>query len=251
VVGKADFPARMCCHRLLRRVGVAVADGREPVTGSLLAYLNAEDRAFLLELGKRRRFAAGDMLLWQGDPTDHVLVIMAGWVRVYADTANGHEVLIALRGPGDVVGDQAALHGWTRTASVRTLEKVDAIQLRSEHLDHCLRARPSIAIALLRQMSERLREAETVRMEYVALDVTKRVAAYLIRLARQHGIPHHEGLALRMPLTQQDIANHLGASRRTVARALAVLRERRIVTTLRRRILILRPDVLDVFATSD
>jgi CRP-like cAMP-binding protein len=228
-----------------------VPDDREPVAGSLLAYLDQADRAFLLEFGHRRVFAAGDMLLRQGDPTDYVMVIQSGWVRVYANTANGHEVLIALRGPGDVVGDQAALHGWSRTASVRTLEKVSVTQLRSEQLDNCLRVRPNIAIALLRQMSERLREAETVRMEYVALDVTKRVATYLLRLANQHGVPEHEGLALRMPLTQQDIANHLGASRRTVARALAVLRERRIVTTLRRRIVILQPDVLGVFARSD
>jgi CRP-like cAMP-binding protein len=228
-----------------------VPDDREPVTGSLLAYLDPADRSVLLELGHRRVFAAGEMLLRQGDPTNHVMVIQSGWVRVYANTANGHEVLIALRGPGDVIGDQAALHDWSRTASVRTLENVSVIQLRSEQLDNCLRARPSIAIAMLRQMSERLREAESARMEYVALDVTKRVATYLLRLAQQHGIRQHEGLALRMPLTQQDIANHLGASRRTVARALAVLRERRIVTTLRRRIVILQPDVLDVFARAD
>jgi CRP-like cAMP-binding protein len=88
-------------------------------------------------------------------------------------------------------------------------------------------------------------------MDFVALDVTKRVATYLVRLAAQHGIPDRAGVTLRMPLTQQDIANHLGASRRTVARALAVLRERQIVTTFRRRIVILQPDVLSLFARSE
>jgi CRP-like cAMP-binding protein len=228
-----------------------VADDREAVAGSLLAYLEPEDRALLHRLGVRRSFPAGEMLLRQGDPTNHVLVIVSGWVRVYISTPNGHEVLVALRGPGDVVGDQAALHGWTRTASVRTLETVTAVQLSSDQLANCLRSRPSIAIAMVRQMSERLREAEAARIDFVALDVTKRVAAYLVRLADQHGIPGPGGLALRMPLTQQDIANHLGASRRTVARALAVLRERRIVTTFRRRIVIIQPDVLSVFARSE
>jgi CRP-like cAMP-binding protein len=196
------------------------------VAGSLLAYLDPADREVLNELGVRRSYPAGETLLRQGEPTSHLLVIISGWVRVYISTPNGHEVLVALRGPGDVIGDQAALHGWTRTASVRTLEAVTAILLRGEQLVNCLRSRPNIAIALVRQMSERLREAEAARIDFVALDVTKRVAAYLVRLADQHGIPEQSGLSLRMPLTQQDIANHLGASRRTVARALAVLRER-------------------------
>lgn len=228
-----------------------MANDREAAAGSLLAQLEPADRAVLLGLGVRRSYPAGETLLRQGDPTDHVLLIVSGWVRVHASTPNGHEVLIALRGPGDVVGDQAALHGWVRTASVRTLETVTAIQLRGEQLAGCLRSRPSIAMGMLRQMSERLREAEAARMDFVALDVTKRVATYLMRLAGQHGIPDQAGVTLRMPLTQQDIANHLGASRRTVARALAVLRERQIVTTFRRRIVILQPDVLSLFARSE
>jgi CRP/FNR family cyclic AMP-dependent transcriptional regulator len=230
---------------------LAVADDETPVAGSLLAHLQAADREFLIDLGRRRGFDTGDILIWQGDPTDHVFVVLSGWVRVYSSTANGHEILVALRGPGDVVGEQAALHGWQRTASIQTLEPVATVQLSSAQLESCLRNRPNIALAMIRQMSERLREAENARVDFAALDVAQRVAAFLSRLAHQHGVPGPEGLALHMPLSQQDIANRVGASRRAVARSLAALRERHIITTSRRRIVIVQPEVLEAFAHSE
>ncbi|MFL6141522.1 MAG: Crp/Fnr family transcriptional regulator [Labedaea sp.] len=226
-------------------------DDREPVVGSLLAYLDPADRDVLLGLGARRSFPGGELLLRQGDPTDHVLVLEQGWVRVFSATTNGHEVLVALRGPGDVIGDQAALHGWLRTASISTLEPVNAVLIRGEQLLACLRTRPTIALAMIRQMSERLREAESARIDFAALDVTKRVATFLLRLAAQHATTEPDGIVLRMPLTQQDIANRVGASRRAVARSLAVLRERQIVSTLRRRIVIRAPDVLELFSGAE
>ena len=226
-------------------------DDQEPVAGSLLAYLDPADRDVLLKLGARRRFPAGETLLRQGEPTEHVLVLQSGWVRVISATTNGHEVLVALRGPGDVVGDQAPLHGWTRTASVSTLEPVSAVLIRGEQLLACLRARPNLALAMLRQMSERLREAESARVDFAALDVTKRVATFLLRLARQHGTTEPNGISLGVPLTQQDIANGVGASRRQVARSLAVLRERQIVGTVGRRLAIRAPEVLELFGAAE
>lgn len=228
-----------------------MADDNEPVAGSLFAYLEAADRDHLLTLGVRRTFPANETLLRQGDPTDHVLTIVSGWVRVYSTTPGGREVLVALRGPGDVVGDLAALHGWPRTGSVATVERVTAIQLRSTQFMHCLHARPTIAIGMLRQMSARLRQAELARMDFAALDVSRRVAMFLMRLAGQHGEPGPAGITLRVPLTQQDLANGVGASRRAVARSLAVLRERRIVNTSRRRIVIIQPEVLGALARTE
>ncbi|HEU5470822.1 MAG TPA: Crp/Fnr family transcriptional regulator [Actinophytocola sp.] len=222
-----------------------------PVAGSLLAYLEATDRDFLLGLGVRRTFGVGEVLLRQGDPTDHALVLMSGWVRVFSSTANGHEILVALRGPGDVVGDQAALHVGPRVSTVQTLEPVVAMQLTSAQLRDSVRTRPNIAFAVIRQLAERLREAENARVDFAALDVAQRVAVFLLRLARQHGVVERDGLTLRMPLSQQDIANRIGASRRTVARSLAVLRERRVVSTHRRRIVIVQPDVLEALARSE
>lgn len=220
------------------------------VTGSLLTYLEPDELPVLLTGGVTRSFPSGDLLLREGDPTNHVFVLVTGWVRVFSTSMDGREVLLGLRGPGDVIGDLAALHGWSRTASVRTLHGVTAVQLLSAQFVHSLHTRPRIAVAMLKQMSTRLRESEITRVDFATLDVTKRVARYILWLVEQHGVSESGGLSLRMPLTQQDIANRVGASRRAVARAMRILRERRIVATSRQRILVARPEVLALFGNA-
>jgi CRP/FNR family transcriptional regulator, cyclic AMP receptor protein len=220
------------------------------VPGSLLSYLDVGEREHLLARGISRSFGPEELLLHEGDPTTHVLVLTTGWVRVYAATPEGHEVMIGLRGPGDVIGDIAALSGSERNASVRTMEPVTVVQLLSEQFVACLYDRPGIAIGMIKQMSVRLAEAQAVWVDSATLDVTKRVARCLLRLIDAHGVAEPEGVALGIPLSQQDIANRVGASLRAVARALAILRERQILATSRRRFVVARPEVLRLFAGS-
>lgn len=215
-----------------------------PVEGSLLSYLDVVDRDHLVAIGVRRRFAEGDLLLRQGDPSDHVLLLLAGWVRVYAASVNGQETMVALRGPGDLVGELAALHGWDRTANVQALTRVDAAQLLRPQFVECVYGNSAIAVGLVKQMSARLREVQTILTEITTLDVNQRVATYLLQLASRHGTPGPDGITLSMPLSQQDIASRIGASLRGVARAMAALRDRGIICTTRRRIVLRRPDAL-------
>jgi CRP/FNR family cyclic AMP-dependent transcriptional regulator len=216
----------------------------EPIDRSLLAYLAANDQRYLLGQGVRRSFRAEELMLHEGDPGDHILIVRSGWVRVSTALPDGQEVLLALRGPGDVIGELAMLHGWTRTATVRSLERVEAVLLRGPQFMASIRERPEIALALVKTVSARLREAESTRIDIATLDVSRRVATYLLRLADQHGRRDPAGTVLDPPLTQQDIANRVGASRRAVARSLAVLRERGIVLTARRRIVVAKAEVL-------
>lgn len=225
----------------------------EPVAGSLLAHLEPADRRLLLDRGTPRTFPADEVVLRQGDPTDHVLVLVSGWVRVDAVTRDGGELLVAFRGPGDVLGDLAALRGSTqaptvRTATVRTLTAITAVQLRRERFVELLETRPSITLGLARQMASRLVQAETARTDAATLDVNRRVAVYLARLLPAHGVHTPEGVVLTLPLTQQDIAHSIGASLRAVARAISLLRDRGIVEPpARGRILVTRPEVLTAF----
>jgi len=218
--------------------------------GALLAYLSEADRAYLLGLGVRRSFGAKEFVLLQGDPSDHVHILISGWVRVSAVVEDGREVLYALRGPGDVLGDIAAVSGSSRTASVRSLEPVTVVQLSGAQFLACLRARPEIAIAMIKSVVTRLRDAETARTDSAMLGVAQRVAAHLVRLVPDHGRPVEDGVMIDIPLSQQDIADQIGAALRTVARGLAVLRDRGIVETGRRQITIRRLSVLRALASS-
>ncbi|NBH07157.1 Crp/Fnr family transcriptional regulator [Amycolatopsis sp. SID8362] len=219
--------------------------------GALLAYLADADREYLLARGTRRRFRANDVVLMEGDPSDHVHVLVSGWVRVSAIVEDGREVLFGLRGPGEVLGDLAAVTGRPRTASVRAIEPCTVFQLTGAQFIDVLHARPEIAIATIKTVAARLRNAESARVDSAALDVTRRVAVHLLRLADEHGRSVPEGVVIEAALSQTDIAAQVGAARRTVARALRVLRERGIVETGRRRILIRKPRVLEAFARSE
>lgn len=214
------------------------------VDGSLLAYLGPADRAYLLDAGLKRSFGADEVLIREEDPSDFLHVIVSGWVRVSTLLDDGRELVYALRGPGDVLGDLAALHGWERTASVRSIEPTTVTQLTAARFQACLRDRPEIAMALIKTLAVRLRQAEKARVGAVALDVSHRLAAHLARLMAERGRRTPEGIVIDTPFTQEELANQLGASRRAVARAMAMLRSRDVVSTGRRRIVVSRPEVL-------
>jgi CRP-like cAMP-binding protein len=226
-------------------------DPSDTAEGALLAFLTDSDRAYLLAQGVRRRFRANDVVLMEGDPSDHVHVLVAGWVRVSTIVEDGREVLFALRGPGEVLGELAAIHGWARTASCRAIEACTVVQLTASQFLAVLRARPEIAIATIKTVAARLRNAESARVDSAAFDVSRRVAVHLVRMADEHGRSVPEGVVIEAALSQADIAAQVGAARRTVARALGVLRERGVVETGRRRILIRRMRVLRALARSE
>jgi CRP-like cAMP-binding protein len=218
------------------------------VPGSLLAYLDHSSQARLLDAGQPRSFGRNDVLLWCGDTTDHVLVIVEGWVRVSVSALDGKEIVFASRGPGDILGEIAALHRRPRMATVRATQDVRAINLRRTAFLAAL-GDPAIAMAVSMQMAGRLLDAESARVDTATLGVDQRVAVYLQSLADQHGVPDKGCVVIGMRLTQQDIADRIGVSLRTVSRSMALLRQRQIVTTARRTIVLTRPDVLRTFAS--
>ena len=218
--------------------------------GALLACLADTDRDYLLGRGTRRRFRANDVVFMEGDPSDHVHVLVSGWVRVSTMAEDGREVLFGLRGPGEVLGDLAAVTRRPRSASVRAIEPCTVFQFTGAEFIDVLHARPAIAVATIKTVAARLRNAESARLDAAAFDVSRRVAAVLVRLAEERGRIVPEDVVVDA-LSQEDIAAQIGAARRTVARALRVLRERGIVETGRRRFLIRELRVLRAFAHSE
>lgn len=225
--------------------------GDLPGLDSFVSFLPPRAWEAVAAAGVSRRYPAGKSLILQGDPTDHVLVITAGWVRVSATDPDGHETLLALRGPGDIVGDAAAFTGEPRAASITTLQEVDVLQLRQQDFHTVFTREPAVATALIRTLYAREQESEEARRNLAALDVSGRIARYLVRLAERHGQPGPDGVVLAVALTQQDLANHTAASLRAVARALAGFRDRGVIRTGRRRVIIQRLDVLRDWARLD
>jgi CRP/FNR family transcriptional regulator, cyclic AMP receptor protein len=125
-----------------------------PYPGSFLARLQEGDQDFLLGDYTPRTFPANAVLFHQGDPSDSVVFLLSGWAKVFTDSLNEHEALLALRGPGDVLGELAAIDGRPRSATVQMLMPAQVAVLSANRLLSRLRQRPDIAIALLGDVAD-------------------------------------------------------------------------------------------------
>ncbi|WP_431984444.1 Crp/Fnr family transcriptional regulator [Streptomyces qinglanensis] len=209
-----------------------------------LARLEHQERIALLELGRPMTYGPQSVLVHQDEPSTHVVIILAGWTKVTHAAANGYEALLALRGPGDVVGEASAVSGRPRSATVAALGQVEAVTIeRGGFLTH-LAEFPATALHLLTLIGDRTRASDRRRVEQGALGVRERLALLLLELSRTHGVQEAEGVRLTAGLSQHELAGAVGASREAVARLLKSLRERDIVRTSRRGLVLVRPDRL-------
>jgi CRP/FNR family cyclic AMP-dependent transcriptional regulator len=215
-----------------------------------LTRLEREDREALLGLGRAITYSARGVLLREHEPSTHLLVVLAGWTKVTSAASNGYEALLAIRGPGDLVGEGAVLSGRPRSATVTALGEVKCVAVDSEQFKKLLEARPTVAMHLLALATERTRASDRRRLEFAALTVQERLAALLLQLARSHGENTPEGIRLTTGLSQQELAGSVGASREAVARLLKGLRERGVVQTGRRGLVLLKPEVLRRMAST-
>jgi CRP-like cAMP-binding protein len=215
-----------------------------PIAGSFLAALDAAERQVLLQGSTRRWFAAQTALFHQGDPSTHILILLVGWIKAFSTSRTGYEALLAIRGPGDVIGELSALDGKARSATVLTLGPVEVAVLPAEQFMTLLGRRPQLAIALLGYLAGRLREADRRRLEFGALSVSERLVRRLLELTELHGTAEPGRIVIDIPLSQRELAGSVGASREAVARVLKILRERQVVITQRQRIVVLQPQVL-------
>jgi CRP-like cAMP-binding protein len=151
-----------------------------------------------------------------------------------------------------LVGEISVLDGRPRSASVVALDDVDGVLVSGDRFRAFLRTNPDAALELLSNVVSRLREADRRRAEFGAYDVASWVARLLLDLADRFGSPAPDGsgATITVALSQHDLAGTTGSSREAVARALRRLRESGGIVTQRRRIIVLRPDLLREVAES-
>ena len=137
-----------------------------------------------------------------------------------ASAANGYEALLALRGPGDIVGESAALTRRPRSATVTALEPCARWPSERERFSDFLGRSPKVSFALLGLTSDRTRAADRRRLEFASMNVRERFATLLLDLARTHGRRTDAGIELAVPLSKQELAGSVGASREMVHRLL-------------------------------
>ena len=187
--------------------------------------------------GHTRKFQRGHALFTEGDRAERVFLIERGWVTVTCTAPGGREIVLGLRGPGDMLGELSALDGEPRSATAVTLSEVEAIVVSGSTL---MRALDDVAASheLIRMLAARLRDADRKRLEFAALDTLGRVAWRLYELSERFGHESEEGISIELPLSQEQLAAWCGASRESTVKALTSLRGLGYITTGRRRVVI-------------
>jgi CRP/FNR family cyclic AMP-dependent transcriptional regulator len=209
-----------------------------------LGSLDGVQAAALRDRAVVRRFRKGQALFHEGASSDRVIVLLSGRVKVSTVAGDGKEIVLAFRGPGDLLGELSAIDGEPRSASVEAIEPVEALGIAAADFRSFLIAHPEVALLLMQMLSRRLRDADRKRVEFGAYDTVGRVAARLVELAEQYGEPVAHGLRIGLPLSQEELAGWTGASREAVSKALQTLRKVGWVVTERRRITVLDLDAL-------
>lgn len=220
-------------ERYAGRVNAGIARG-----GPFLAALTEDDARELRALGRIRDYDAGDAIFHQGDETGDVAILLAGRVKVTNITAGGKEVILAFRGPGDIVGETGAIANATRSCAVRALEPVQTLAVGATAFRGFLAAHGNASMNLVFMLIERLQAADQARVEFASHDVIGRVSRRLVELCERFGEPCDEGIEVTLALSQEELAGWTASSREAVAKAMRLLRELGWIETRRRRIVV-------------
>lgn len=224
----------------------------EPSQKTFWSALDDDRQAALCEVGYFRVFAGGAPIMHQGDESDQVVVIESGWAKVTSATAGGHEVVLAVRGPGDLVGESALTGGGERSATITALSHVRALVIPAARFMAFLDAHPEVWLLVSSTVVQRLDDADRrlrVHLTSRGLERLALLLADLADLSAGQNPPGPDGsIDIGPPLSQEELGRWMDASRETVARSLGALRRQGLVRTDRRKITVVDPSRLRAFA---
>lgn len=164
-----------------------------------------------------RTFPAGSSIMTAEQPGEVVYIIRTGTLKIHIEQQDGTDVILALLGPGDIVGEMSLIDSAGRSASVITLEDSQLIWMGGEIFQEMLRTIPAFAQNLVRILAGRVRQANELIQSLATLDVNGRVSRQLLSFAEKYGRPEPSGgVTIPIRLTQGDIADLVGASRKRV-----------------------------------
>lgn len=207
--------------------------------------LSEDDLARVAEVAVPRQFEGGEVVFREGDESNTCYIVRSGHARAIREHSDGRSITLAHFGPGDIFGELAMFDNESRSATVDTLENMEAIAILGGDMRRLLREHPDIAVKLVAALGRRLRETNERLARQSFQTVQSRVAAVLAQLvaeARAEGAADGDVL---ITSTQADLAQLAGSSRESASRFLAVLERAGIITQGRGRLVVHDPAALE------
>ncbi len=181
---------------------------------------DAASASLLANMGSVK-ISKGTILFAEGDGGDQLYVIAEGKLKLGTSSGDGRENLLSILGPGEMFGELSLFDPGPRTSTATAVTDAKLLSLGQEKLLPWLAENPKVSLQLLASLAQRLRRTNEAVGDLVFSDVPGRVAKALIDLGERFGKKTEEGLFVHHDLTQEELAQLVGASRETVNKALA------------------------------
>jgi CRP/FNR family transcriptional regulator len=218
--------------------------GAELARTALFAEIDHAVLDTIAEKAVHRRYRKGSVIFVQGEQGDRCFTIVSGAVKISAYHPDGREAVMAVLGPGDIFGELSLFEQAARSADAAAIEDTELLSLDSAAVTEAITAHPQLGLSLLRVLGRRLRLTNEALQDIAFFDVPGRVARRLADLAEAHGVQQAEGTLIDLPLSQESLAQMVGATRESVNKALSTLRRRGLVDRVGRRYVVTDIDQL-------
>lgn len=204
----------------------------------LFSDLTHQELGMLAASGRQRKFSAKNIVFHEGEQGDNLLIILSGKVKVLLYGKSGQEFILSILGPGNFFGEMAIFEAAPRSATVMTMEPCEFLLLGQKDVTGLLKKHPTIAVKILKNLSQRLRKTNEQIRSLVMFDVYGRIGRCLLNLAEtQGGRAKGQFLVPNRP-SLQELAKMVGCSRETLSRAMKALKDNGCLTVTRNTIYI-------------
>jgi len=187
----------------------------------LFSALNDEEAASLRASMTQVKVSKGHTLFKEGDEGDRLYVVLEGKLKLGTTSIDGRENLLSILGPGEMFGELSLFDPEPRTATATAVTDAKLLALAHDQVIGLVTRHPQASLELLRRLAQRLRKSNEILADLVFADVPGRVAKAIIDLGARFGQQKDDGLHVNHDLTQEELAQLVGASRETVNKALA------------------------------
>jgi CRP/FNR family transcriptional regulator len=195
----------------------------------LFGGLDARSFANVCLRASKLRAAKGQCLFHQGEPADAVYLVKAGKLKLVQATIDGRAVILDIVGPGEVLGETALFQAQTHAFSAIALEDVGLCAFSRQQFEAMVRQSPEVATRIIAYLARRLHDAVQQAGEASGVSVRERLLRLLLRLADRYGEKTPDATVIELQITQQELADMVGASRVMVANVLGQLQAEGIV----------------------
>jgi CRP/FNR family transcriptional regulator len=190
------------------------------------------------------RYRKQQRIFYEGEPNLGILIVCSGKVKLSRSSPAGKTQILNIVGPCGLLEEKDLFLSDRHTVSAEALEDSTVCFVKKEQFLAFLSANPTVALRIIRHLSQELARSEDRSFALTSLDVKRRLAALLLELADRHGATVPEGRVINVPLTRENLAEMIGATPESVIRALSAFRKVGVLEDRAKQLVLLRPDHL-------